>query len=78
MSSLHIRNVRIGSHRTSVRLERALWDALDDICRREQKSVRAICSEIAERRRPGGFTSALRVFILDYYRSRVPEENRLA
>ena len=62
------RNVKIEGHRTSVRLEMPMWDALDDICQREGKTLNEICADVSNRRREGGFTSALRVFILNYYR----------
>lgn len=78
MSSLRTRNVIVGGHRTSVRLEPALWEAFDEICRRERKSPRAVCSEAAALRREGGFTSALRVYILAYFRTLAAEERRVA
>ena len=62
------RNIRIGGRRTSVRLGLPMWEALDDICDREDKTINDICTLIAQSRHEGGFTSALRVFILNYYR----------
>ena len=67
MSALVSRNVRVDGHRTSVRLEPDMWEALREICVREGTSIGAICSEV-NRDRAAGFTSALRVFILNYYR----------
>ena len=78
MSSLRTRNVSVHGHRTSVRLEPALWEAFDEICRLERKTRHGLCSEIAEKGRVGGFTSALRVFILDYYRSLAATSGRRA
>ena len=37
-STLVNRNVTIGRRRTSLRLEPAMWDALEEICRREEMS----------------------------------------
>lgn len=68
MRSALSRNVKIKGRRTSVRLEVPMWEALDDICRREEKTLNEICADVSQRRREGGFTSALRVFILNYYR----------
>lgn len=45
-----------------------MWEALDDICQQEEKTLNEICADVSQRRREGGFTSALRVFILNYYR----------
>ena len=65
------KNVRINGRRTSVRLERPMWDALENICDREETNSHQVCGRVAQQRRAGGFTSALRVYILDYYRRQV-------
>lgn len=69
MSSLNPRNVRINGRRTSVRLEPDMWDALKEICAREGASRDQICSHVANTNGRRGFTSSLRVFILNYYRA---------
>lgn len=66
-TSLVTRNVRIGSKRTSVRLEPELWSALERIANREQCDINEICTKVADQKSPiGGFTSALRVYIVCY------------
>jgi predicted DNA-binding ribbon-helix-helix protein len=45
-STLVSRNVTIAGHRTSIRLEADMWEALFEICRREGKTVHAICSVV--------------------------------
>lgn len=70
MSSLILGNVRVKGRRTSVRLERDLWDALSDICAREEVSLDQICAHVADTNGDRGFTSSLRVFIINYYRGR--------
>ncbi len=70
MSSLSLGNVRVKGRRTSVRLERDLWDALSDICAREEVSLDQICAHVADTNGDRGFTSSLRVFIINYYRGR--------
>ena len=67
-SSLISRNVRIGTRRTSVRLEQEMWDALGEICRREGVTLNELCTDIAARQNARGFTSKLRVFIMSYFR----------
>ena len=42
---------------------------LSEICTREGTSIGEICSEVNRGRAAAGFTSALRVFILNYYRT---------
>lgn len=76
-SSLVTRNVRIRNRRTSVRLEPELWRALEAIAEHEQTDLNAICSRVQEGRGPvGGFTSALRVFIVEYLVSRKADAAR--
>jgi predicted DNA-binding ribbon-helix-helix protein len=70
MSSLIPRNVRVNGRRTSVRLEQDMWDALKDICAREGMSLDQICAHVAGSNGERGFTSSLRVFIVNYYRGR--------
>ena len=72
MRAAHSRNVRIAGRRTSVRLEVPMWEALDHICDQEGKTINDICTAVARAQREGGFTSALRVFILNYYRKPAP------
>ncbi|AWK86305.1 ribbon-helix-helix domain-containing protein [Azospirillum thermophilum] len=87
---LRSQNIMIGGHRTSMRLEPSMWDALEDIARREGISVNKLCTRIKERigeqaRRRGltedqtdvTLTSAVRVFIAAYYRRACTEEGHL-
>lgn len=67
-SSLITRNIRVHERRTSVRLEPSLWRALEVISEREGLDLNTLCSRIADLpRAEGGFTSALRVFIVRYF-----------
>ncbi len=67
-SSLINRNVIVDGHRTSVRLEPQMWDALGEITRREGRTMHQICSQVDRTRGETTLTGALRVFILTYYR----------
>lgn len=84
---LKSQNIMVGGHRTSMRLERTMWDALEDIGRREGLSINRLCTMIKERieeqaRRRGlpldqldvTLTSAVRVFIAAYFRRASTEE----
>lgn len=74
-SSLVSKNVNIAGHRTSVRLEPAMWAALEEIVRRERATVHAICTAVAQNKSPASsVTAALRVFILQYYRAAATED----
>jgi len=65
---MRVRNVRINGHRTSIRLEPTLWDAVEDICTTEGLSLDALCERVARERPGGNYTSNLRCWIVDYYR----------
>lgn len=69
MERLIGRNVTVDGHRTSLRLEAETWDALDEICRREGVTIHQLCSLVDRRRNGQGRTSAVRVFILTYFRN---------
>jgi len=68
-STLVSKNINIGSRRTSLRLEREFWDALDDICTREILTVHQLCTLIDERRHGSSRTSAVRAFVITYFRA---------
>lgn len=72
-STLVNRNVTVNGHRTSMRLEPAMWDALEDICRREGLTIHEVCSLVDTRRSQSSLTAAMRVFILSYFRAAVTE-----
>ncbi|MGE4220653.1 MAG: ribbon-helix-helix domain-containing protein [Alphaproteobacteria bacterium] len=62
------RSVVIAGHRTSVSLENAFWTALKDMARRKGTTVNRLVTDI-DRRRAGNLSSAIRVHILQAYRS---------
>jgi predicted DNA-binding ribbon-helix-helix protein len=67
-SRLVNRNVIAARGRTSMRLEPELWDALTEISRREGVRVGELVRRVEARGHAGGRTSAVRVFILEYFR----------
>lgn len=68
-SRLQSRNVSINGHRTSLRLERDVWDALEEICEREKMTVHETCTHVDQQRKGSSRTAAVRTFILGYYRA---------
>lgn len=62
------RNVTIGNKRTSLRLERPMWEALDEICMRDNLSIHELSSMVNDSRRGSSLTAAMRVFALAYFR----------
>lgn len=77
-SRLVSRNVRADEGRTSMRLEPELWDALEEMCRRERVAVRDVVRRVGAKARHGGRTSAVRVEVLDYFRAAATEEGHRA
>ena len=69
LSSLLIRNIVVAGHRTSVRLEPLMWEALREIARREEKSLPQLVTEIDSERTASSLTAAIRVYIVNYYRT---------
>lgn len=77
-SRLVNRNILAGAGRTSIRLEPELWEAVHEICARENMSI----GELAELAQNGtgetGRTSAVRVFALTYFRVAATEAGHRA
>jgi len=68
-SSLVIRNIVVAGHRTSVRLEPVMWEALREIARQRETNLNELVTEIDRRRNASSLTAAIRVYIVDFYRS---------
>jgi predicted DNA-binding ribbon-helix-helix protein len=68
-TSLKSHNVVVDGHRTSMRLEPEMWDALRDISLRENLSINQLCTLVNRVRDRSSLTSAVRVFTLAYFRS---------
>ncbi len=62
------RSFSLRGHRTSISLEAPFWDALREAAVREGVSLAALVAKIDETRGSAGLSSAVRVFILDYFR----------
>ena len=60
---MHKRSLTIQGHRTSISLEEPFWIALNDIAIARQQSVASLVQKI-DKKRDGGLSSAIRVFIL--------------
>ena len=73
-STLISRNFKLGSKRTSIRLEASMWDALAEVCRREGVSLGEQCKQIDAVRRESTLTAAIRVFLLSYFKAAATEE----
>jgi predicted DNA-binding ribbon-helix-helix protein len=64
-------NIVVNGHRTSMRLEPEMWSALSEIARAEGMGMNELVSTIATSGgRNGSLTSAVRVFIMGYFRAK--------
>lgn len=77
MSRLINRNVIANRGRTSMRLEPELWEALNEVCQRENIGPSELVRRI-EQRAVGGRTSAIRVFLLQYFRDAATDQGHAA
>jgi predicted DNA-binding ribbon-helix-helix protein len=67
------RNVRIDGHLTSVHLEDAFWDAFKEIAATQGTTTGRLIATIdheRHKRQHTNLSSAIRLFVLDYYRNR--------
>jgi predicted DNA-binding ribbon-helix-helix protein len=63
------RSIDVAGLKTSVSLEAEFWDALKEIAAALNSPVSKLVSTIKTGRKPGrNLSSAIRVFILEYYR----------
>ncbi len=65
------RSLTIKGHATSISLENPFWDGLNEIAKIRKISIASLVAEIDANRtsqQPYGLSSAVRVFILNYFR----------
>lgn len=67
------KNVIVNNRRTSMRLDNETWQALRDICRKENISLSDLCSLIDSNRGLAGLSSSTRLFTLAYFRRSLAE-----
>jgi predicted DNA-binding ribbon-helix-helix protein len=60
------RNISVGDHRTSIRLEPEFWAALADIAEREHLTIDQLCTEVDRHAGELSRTAAVRIFIMSY------------
>jgi predicted DNA-binding ribbon-helix-helix protein len=63
------RSFTIGGHRTSISLEAPFWDALKAAAANERMPLSNLIARIDAERGESGLSSAVRVWLLAYYRS---------
>ena len=69
-STIVKRSVAIGGHKTSVSLEDVFWQSLREIAEQRGTTLSAVLDDIDAHRKNSNLSSHIRMFVLDYYRSR--------
>jgi len=69
------RSVVIAGHKTSVSLEDAFWEGLKEIAVQRQKRLSELVVAIDSERQHDNLSSAIRLFVLDFYRTQLSESD---
>jgi predicted DNA-binding ribbon-helix-helix protein len=65
------RSIVVAGHKTSVSLEDEFWSGLKEIAARRVATLSELVGAIDKERQHTNLSSALRLFVLDFYRSQV-------
>jgi predicted DNA-binding ribbon-helix-helix protein len=66
------RSIVVADHKTSVSLEDEFWKGLKEIAARRLMTLSELIGTIDSQRQQGNLSSALRLFVLEFYRSQIP------
>ena len=69
------RSIVIAGHKTSVSLEEAFWKGLKEIANGRNLTLSDVVASIDTGRHNGNLSSAIRLFVLDYYRAMISEQH---
>jgi predicted DNA-binding ribbon-helix-helix protein len=69
------RSMVIAGHKTSVSLEDAFWESLKEIAVQRQKKLSELVAAIDSERQHDNLSSAIRLFVLDFYRTQLSESD---
>lgn len=68
-SAIVRRSIVVGGHKTSISLEDGFWRGLKEIARTRHLALSSLVSAIDIGRVQPNLSSAIRLFVLDYYRA---------
>src|SRR5438046_9303934 len=63
------RSIVVAGHKTSVSLEDAFWNGLKEIVRERHMTLSELIAEIDAQRQLGNLSSAIRLCVLEFYRT---------
>ncbi len=72
------RSIVIAGHKTSVSLEDAFWKGLKDIATERHATLSDLVGSIDCGRRHGNLSSAIRLYVLDYFQARSDAPDAIA
>ena len=75
-SLVNKRSIVIGGHKTSVSLEEAFWKSLREIAHERNETLSSLVSGIDANRLNANLSSAIRVFILEFYKGRSSQQSQ--
>jgi predicted DNA-binding ribbon-helix-helix protein len=64
------RSIVVAGHKTSVSLEEAFWNSMKEISATRSMTLSDLVSEIDKSRKQGNLSSAIRLYVLDYFRTK--------
>ena len=63
------RTIPLADRRAKLRLEAVIWNGLEEIAEHQRRPLRELCDEVNGSRPSGvALTSAIRSYVLDYFR----------
>jgi predicted DNA-binding ribbon-helix-helix protein len=65
------RSIVIAGHKTSVSLEDAFWNGLKDVAMSRRMTLSDLVGSIDTERQQGNLSSAIRLFVLEHYQTRM-------
>ena len=66
------RSIVVAGHKTSVSLEEAFWNGMKEISGLRDMTLSELVGEIDSNRQQGNLSSAIRLFVLDYFQDPRP------
>ena len=74
-SSVVKRSIVVAGHKTSVSLEDAFWRGLKEIASGRDMTLSDLVAAIDSERQHGNLSSAIRLYVLDFYRNQLSDHN---
>jgi predicted DNA-binding ribbon-helix-helix protein len=64
------RSIAVSDHKTSVSLEEGFWGGMKEIANERNMTLSGLVTEIDKNRQQGNLSSALRLYVLEFYQKR--------